>query len=348
MIAAGVTLALANATAYTSALFDPSCSCSPWSPPSRSPAASLAAARAADHPGHRGGAPHACRADRRKPLPARDRADDGVPGGRYRLPAHRARAFLVLDWRRRGRRVCGAVISWVSRPGRAQAWLLTLLAVAALLVPAEQASLHTTASLNKHGDLGAWFAAIAAGYAVDKLIEASPAGNMRAVTCGACVIALCFPRHARGGPVVGVLHQLAQLVRLHCHIRPAGRITAPGACWSRTRPSRSTTCLPGASGSDGPAHGTSSCRPGPPPAARATKAGVVGAGNAGTFAMYIQEGYFSLIALNFSDTTSLDQTIAADIHRNHSLPADPGRALRVRPAGPAPGTYVIWRYEPQS
>ena len=39
--------------------------------------------------------------------------------------------------------------------------------------------MHTTASLNKHGDLGAWFAAIAAGYAVDKLIAAAPAGNTR-------------------------------------------------------------------------------------------------------------------------------------------------------------------------
>ncbi len=36
-------------------------------------------------------------------------------------------------------------------------------------------------------------------------------------------------------------------------------------------------------------------------------AGIVGAGNAGTFALYIQEGYFSLVALNFADTTSLDQ-----------------------------------------
>ena len=88
---------------------------------------------------------------------------------------------------------CGAVIAWVSQPGRPQAWLLTLLAVAGLLVPVEQASLYTTASLNKHGAMGAWFAAIAAGYAVDRLIETSPAGYMRTVTCGACVIALCFP-----------------------------------------------------------------------------------------------------------------------------------------------------------
>ena len=49
-----------------------------------------------------------------------------------------------------------------------------MLTIAAVLGPLEQASLHTTASLNKHVDLGAWFAAIAAGYAVDKLIAAVP------------------------------------------------------------------------------------------------------------------------------------------------------------------------------
>ena len=57
----------------------------------------------ADHPGRRGGAPHARRADRRKPLPARNRADDGIPRGRYRLPAHRPRPVLVVDRRRRRR-----------------------------------------------------------------------------------------------------------------------------------------------------------------------------------------------------------------------------------------------------
>ena len=53
---------------------------------------------------------------------------------------------------------------------------MTLLAAAVVLVPAEQASLYTTDSLNKHGAMGAWFAAIAAGYAADKLIGMRSAG----------------------------------------------------------------------------------------------------------------------------------------------------------------------------
>ena len=68
-----------------------------------------------------------------------------------------------------------------------------MLAVAALLGPLEQASLHTSASLNKHTDLGAWFAAIAAGYAADAFIAAAPAGRSRLLTTAGCVLALAFP-----------------------------------------------------------------------------------------------------------------------------------------------------------
>ena len=42
--------------------------------------------------------------------------------------------------------------------------------------------------------LGAWFAAIAAGYAVDWFIAAAPRRRGdRALTIGACVLALAFP-----------------------------------------------------------------------------------------------------------------------------------------------------------
>jgi len=50
-----------------------------------------------------------------------------------------------------------------------EALLLSVLALTALLAPAEQAHLQTTTSLNKHVDFGAWFAAIAAGYLLSGL-----------------------------------------------------------------------------------------------------------------------------------------------------------------------------------
>jgi Dolichyl-phosphate-mannose-protein mannosyltransferase len=59
--------------------------------------------------------------------------------------------------------VVAAVVAAVRRRWP-QALLLTVLALSALLAPADQARIQTTTSLSKHVDFGAWFAAIAAGY----------------------------------------------------------------------------------------------------------------------------------------------------------------------------------------
>ena len=59
--------------------------------------------------------------------------------------------------------------------------LPAVLAVAALLAPAEQARLHTTVSLQKHVVIGAWFAAIAAGYAMARLSRVDPGRGWAAV-----------------------------------------------------------------------------------------------------------------------------------------------------------------------
>jgi hypothetical protein len=72
-----------------------------------------------------------------------------------------------------------------------------------------------------------------------------------------------------------------------------------------------------------------------------SRAGVVGPGNAGTFGTKIEGGYFSLVALNFADTTTLDKQIAADLALNPHY-----KKILVVPYGPAPGTYVIWQYDP--
>jgi Dolichyl-phosphate-mannose-protein mannosyltransferase len=50
-----------------------------------------------------------------------------------------------------------------------QALLLAVLALSALLAPVDQARIQTTTSLEKHVDFGAWFAAIAAGYLLSLL-----------------------------------------------------------------------------------------------------------------------------------------------------------------------------------
>jgi hypothetical protein len=70
--------------------------------------------------------------------------------------------------------VAAAVVCAVRRQW-AQALLLTVLALSALLAPADQARITTTVSLNKHVDFGAWFAAIAAGYLLSTLTRWRPA-----------------------------------------------------------------------------------------------------------------------------------------------------------------------------
>jgi hypothetical protein len=77
-----------------------------------------------------------------------------------------------------------------------------------------------------------------------------------------------------------------------------------------------------------------------------SNAGVTGAGNAGVFAEFITRGYFSIVALNFADTTALDHKIAADLRNSHHY-----RIIGVVPYGIeippiGQGTYVIWRHEP--
>ncbi|HEY7015010.1 MAG TPA: glycosyltransferase family 39 protein, partial [Streptosporangiaceae bacterium] len=90
--------------------------------------------------------------------------------------------------------VGGIFASWASRQERVQTWLLVVVTVAAILGPLEQARLRTETSLDKHVGLGAWFAAIAAGYAVDRFIAAAHGERKtRNFVLGACVLALAFP-----------------------------------------------------------------------------------------------------------------------------------------------------------
>jgi 4-amino-4-deoxy-L-arabinose transferase-like glycosyltransferase len=75
--------------------------------------------------------------------------------------------------------VLGAVLA---ARGEARGKLLpAALGAAAFLAPAAQAALHTTVSLQKHVVFGAWFAAIAAGYAMARLSRVDPGNGWAAV-----------------------------------------------------------------------------------------------------------------------------------------------------------------------
>jgi 4-amino-4-deoxy-L-arabinose transferase-like glycosyltransferase len=233
---------------------------------------------------------------------------------------------------------------WATRQERRCTWLLAVLAAAALLGPVEQAILHTTDSLNKHVGVGAWFAAIAAGYAADAFIAAAGPGRSRTLTTAGCVIALAFPTvfgitqswdFATSWPssasFIAIFRPITDQSSGRLLVEdpgPARYYLPAGAQWQRWSSTRNII-LPGGVSTGGP------------------RAGVVAAGNPAAFARYISQGYFSYVALNFADTTALDHQIRADLARNPHY-----RIAQVIPYNPpgtsgtaVTGTYVIWRYE---
>jgi Dolichyl-phosphate-mannose-protein mannosyltransferase len=241
--------------------------------------------------------------------------------------------------------VCGVIVSAVKQRWQAQTWLLVVLAAAGLLGPLEQARLQTFDSLNKHVGLGAWFAAIAAGYAVDRFIGAAPAGRSRALTTGACVVALVFPvalgasqskTFATDWPnassFIAIFRPLAEhgSGRLLVEDASIARYYLPaGRQWQRWSSTRNIV-LPSGANTGGPSGA----------------AGVTGDGNVGVYAEFITHGYFSYVALNFADTTPLDHKLADQLHRDphyHIIQVVP-YGIEVPPLGQ--GTYVIWKHEP--
>jgi hypothetical protein len=347
MLAAAVTLAVANATSYPSALFDPVVILLAWVVALPKPGGKAAAARALAL------LAMVALLITLGLLIGGSRYIHGVQITTLTRAASSDSVSSVLtgSWTWTGviivAAVCGVIISWVSRPGHPQTWLLTLAAAAILLVPADQASLHTTASLDKHVDLGAWFAAIAAGYAIDKFAAASPTGNMRTVTVGACVVALCFPVSLGAGQswvfstswpnssdFLAILRPLADGSSGHLLVEDpsvAEYYLPSGTQWMRWSSTRNII-RPGGAPTGGPS----------------SKAGIVGDGDAGTYAEYIANNYFSLVALSFSDTTALDHDINADLAHNHRYRVIEIVPYGVGPTGPTVGTYKIWELEPPS
>ncbi len=239
--------------------------------------------------------------------------------------------------------VGGVVFSAVRREGRTGTWLLGVLAAAAILGPAEQAWLHTAALLNEHVGVGAWFAAIAAGYAVDRFVAAAPAGREQALMSAACVIALAFPVYLGAVQSQAFATSWPNAKAFIAVFRPlAAHSTGPmlvedpsiakyylpsGHDWERWSSTRNIVLASGAS--------------------TGTSTGIISAGNAATFAYYIAHGYFSYVALNFTDTTALDHGLATELHGNrhyHTIAVVP-YGIEVPPVGQ--GTYVIWKYEPR-
>jgi Dolichyl-phosphate-mannose-protein mannosyltransferase len=240
--------------------------------------------------------------------------------------------------------VIGVIISLLGREGGARTWMLAVLTCAAVVGPFEQAHLHTAASLNKHVGLGAWFAAIAAGYALDRFISAAALGISQTVTCGACVVALVFPlavgaQQSRtfstdwpnASTFIAILRPLVNYGSGRLLVEDPSiaeyYLTEAGSRWQRWSSTRNIY-KPGGLSTGGPSK----------------SAGVVGPGNFWEFAKYIRKGYFATVALNFADTTTLDHKLNRELKGNPHYCFVSVVPYGFGPDGKTPGTYVIWQY----
>ena len=88
--------------------------------------------------------------------------------------------------------LCGIAAGWAAGDRR-RARIAALLAAAGMIVPAEQILRVAVLGLDTHVVAGAWFAAIAAGYTVHRLIAGGATPRNRMVIGGACAAALAFP-----------------------------------------------------------------------------------------------------------------------------------------------------------
>ncbi len=227
--------------------------------------------------------------------------------------------------------VLAGLLAERSRHGRL---LLIVLAGAAALVPLEQARLHTLTSLVKHVDFGAWFAAIVAGYAVDRAIGWLRPAGLRVAGTGACVLLLLILAQVGSAQSLQLAQDWPNAARFNAAL---GRLVGhhPGRALVET-PSLAEYYL-------GPL-GThwklwSSTRSIVLPSGHSISDVVGAAGSPAAYARYIRADYFRWVALDFLATRPLDQDIAADLVRNPAYRV----AARV-PYGT--GSYVIWEYAP--
>ena len=120
----------------------------------------------------------------------------------------------------------GFLVCW-RRGDKAQAWLLAVMAAAGMLAPLEQARIHTITSLHKHVDFGAWLAAPAAGYALAQLSRISKRRVVSIAAAGLVATAV-VPVGAIGSAQAEKLFRAWPECRVHRGQTPLSHPSVPG------------------------------------------------------------------------------------------------------------------------
>jgi hypothetical protein len=304
IIAAGILLALANSTKYATALYDPTVLCvtmlSSWPGAGRkaalqravllagTTAAVLAVLLAIGGPGYLTGI--------RETTTGRVHGTDTA-------------ALVFADaWSWTAVVLVPAVVAAASCAVRrrwAQALLLAVLALTALLAPADQARIQTATSLNKHVDFGAWFAAIAAGYLLASL-------SRRRLVLPAALAAL-IPVAALGTAQAQAMIDWPDATGLVKVVRP---LTAHGGHFLVETSDVLQYYLPETTWRQ-----WSSTQ----------------SGNLRYFQQAIARHYFSMVVLSFNETPAADYAIAFDL----STAGDYALTAKVRSGKTV---FYVWQY----
>ena len=245
-----------------------------------------------------------------------------------------ARLVLADSWKWVGLvciiAVAAVILCVLQRHDRVQVFILTVLAASSVLAPLNQARIHTTTSLSKHVDFGAWFAAAAAGYAISRLAQIGRWKSLHLVLTAFVLIMITVPVGITGRTQASeIFHEWPNSARLIAELNSLTRhypghylaedydvpayyleSTIPWQRWSSTW--YFTYISPHASH---PLTGLAAYR------------------------AAINSHYFSLIILDFVDTAQTDGDITADMQQAGSY-----KVVAVVPS--SVGQYTIWAYAP--
>jgi 4-amino-4-deoxy-L-arabinose transferase-like glycosyltransferase len=191
--------------------------------------------------------------------------------------------------------VLGAILA--ARGEARGKFLPTALGAAALLAPATQAAMHTTVSLQKHVVFGAWFAAIAAGYAMARLSRVDSGHGWAAVMALPIVASTLFGSMGQAAALYRVWPNSAGAVTF---LRSATR-THPGNYLAEDYDVEAYYLhadVPWQRWSDTYYFSYRELPPG-----------------AASYDAAIRNRYFSLVILDFGDTAAADRQITAAMRR---------------------------------
>lgn len=233
--------------------------------------------------------------------------------------------------------VLGAVLVLFDRKPLPLRLLFLLLAGAALLVPLEQARIHTLTSLNKHVAFGAWFAAIVAGYAVDAAIRWARYRIFQWTLTAVCLVLLApaayvgetqaramFATWPNSTALVTKLEQIlpgtsGPILDDNNRAVPEYYLPREGDEWYRWS-NNSSLRLPSGKSLSVPVSETL---------------------DPGIYVDRVRSGYFSMVILGFNSAAAFDHQILPALAANHHY-----RLVASIPYGGHDSQ--VWEYEPQS